>query len=151
MSDPLNAAQPSRSCHRERLVVLDESADALSTTPAELVPECFTPCKSWMTLSVLLALCSVAGMALQTKKGSLEAPIATEHFQLDINRAGVAELRVLPGIGPSLANRIVDFRQQYGPFSDPSELMRVSGLGHAILKELSPFLTVSPEWRHHAE
>ncbi len=49
--------------------------------------------------------------------------------QVDVNTADVAELERLPGIGPSLANRIVAYRTQHGRFHHPEELRSISGMG----------------------
>lgn len=49
--------------------------------------------------------------------------------QVDVNTADAAELEWLPGIGPSLANRIVAYRTQHGRFHHPEELRGVSGMG----------------------
>jgi competence protein ComEA len=46
-----------------------------------------------------------------------------------INHASAVELQELPGIGPALAERIVQYRQQYGGFNSLEELKRVKGIG----------------------
>jgi competence protein ComEA len=48
---------------------------------------------------------------------------------VDINRATVAELETLPGVGPATAQKIVDDREANGPFAAPEDLMRVPGIG----------------------
>ena len=48
---------------------------------------------------------------------------------VDINRASVEELELLPGIGPTLAQRIVDSRRRQGPFLAAQDLVRVKGIG----------------------
>ena len=59
---------------------------------------------------------------------------------VDINRAGIAELRVLPGIGPARAEAIVLERVRRGPFGAIGDLARVEGLGPETLAELAPWL-----------
>ena len=53
-----------------------------------------------------------------------------------INTATAAELETLPGIGPTLAQRIIDFREQTGPFSTMEDLDLVPGIGPALLAQL---------------
>ena len=53
-------------------------------------------------------------------------------FTVDINTAGVAELRRLSGIGRALAKRIVQYRTDNGPFAAAADLLRVPGLSPAI-------------------
>ena len=61
---------------------------------------------------------------------------------VDLNSAGVADLDVLPGIGPVLAQRIVDHRSRQGPFRSVEELDDVPGIGPAIAAELAELVTV---------
>jgi competence ComEA-like helix-hairpin-helix protein len=55
---------------------------------------------------------------------------------LDLNRAGVAELDALPGIGPVLAARIVTHRERHGAFRRPEELLAVRGIGPRLFARL---------------
>ncbi|TFV67474.1 UNVERIFIED_ORG: ComEA family DNA-binding protein [Bacillus sp. AZ43] len=61
---------------------------------------------------------------------------------VDLNTAGVADLDALPGIGPVLAQRIVEHRQRQGPFRSVDELDDVPGIGPAIAAELAELVTV---------
>jgi competence protein ComEA len=56
---------------------------------------------------------------------------------LDLNTATVADLDALPGIGPVLAQRIVDHRTAHGPFTSVDQLDDVSGIGPAIFADLA--------------
>ena len=55
---------------------------------------------------------------------------------VNINTAGVDELDSLPGIGPVLAQRIVDWRTENGPFQTAEDLLQVEGIGPATLENL---------------
>ncbi len=59
---------------------------------------------------------------------------------LDVNTAGADQLVSLPGVGPSLAQRIVDYRQQYGPFQTADDLQNVPGIGPSKFDKLQPFV-----------
>ncbi|WP_229734417.1 ComEA family DNA-binding protein [Cellulomonas carbonis] len=56
---------------------------------------------------------------------------------LDVNTASAVELEALPGIGPVLAQRIVDHRATFGPFATVEDLAAVSGIGPAVLARLA--------------
>ncbi|WP_104524761.1 ComEA family DNA-binding protein [Blastococcus atacamensis] len=62
--------------------------------------------------------------------------------RVNLNTAGVAELDALPGIGPVLAQRIVDRRSQDGPFRSVEELDDVPGIGPTIAAELAELVSV---------
>lgn len=54
--------------------------------------------------------------------------------KVNINSADVETLCTLKGIGPSLALRIKEFREQHGPFKTPEEITQVRGVGETILE-----------------
>jgi competence protein ComEA len=61
---------------------------------------------------------------------------------LDINTASESELAQLPGVGPSLARRIVEYRTANGPFQLPDDLQNVSGIGASKFAKMEPFIRV---------
>ena len=60
---------------------------------------------------------------------------------VDINRATAAELQAIPGIGPVIAERIVAYRTENGPFRQVGELTRVAGVGDRTLARIAPLVT----------
>ena len=68
------------------------------------------------------------------------APAVT--FPLNINTATVTDLDALPGIGPVLAQRIVDYRTAHGNYRAVEELLKVNGIGDAKLMEILELITV---------
>ena len=54
----------------------------------------------------------------------------------DINRAGAEELAWLPGIGEELARRIVEYRENHGPFARAEDIMNVPGVGEGLFEGL---------------
>jgi competence protein ComEA len=65
-------------------------------------------------------------------------------FTVDLNEADWPELTVLPGVGETLAKRIVEYRQEHGPFHDFDDLRRVRGIGPRTLERLTPYLRPMP-------
>lgn len=61
---------------------------------------------------------------------------------LDINLATVEQLQELPGVGPVLAKRIIDHRNQYGPFRSVKDLMQVKGIGPKKFESIREHLVV---------
>ena len=73
------------------------------------------------------------------------APLAaTQTKKLDINRATLAELVAVPGIGTRMAQAIVDLRTKKGSFAKLDELQDVPGIKEKKLAALTPYLTVVP-------
>ena len=63
--------------------------------------------------------------------------------KIDINRAEPWLLEALPGIGEVLAQRIVDYRSENGPFKRIEDLLKVSGIGPATFEKIKDYITVS--------
>jgi competence protein ComEA len=63
--------------------------------------------------------------------------------RLDLNRATQAELELLPGIGPGLAKRILDYKHSHGSYKTVQELREVKGIGDRRWRKLEPLLTVA--------
>ena len=61
---------------------------------------------------------------------------------LDLNRVGLDELTLVPGIGPVLARRIIKCREDRGPFAQLNDLLHVPGIGSKKLESLRPYLSV---------
>ena len=78
-------------------------------------------------------------VATATQSSSIET---FNEGKMDINTATVADLVLLPGIGDTLANRIVEYRESHGPFKTIDELIDVSGIGPAKLAAITEYITV---------
>lgn len=62
---------------------------------------------------------------------------------ININRADAETLTRLPGIGPALAGRIIDFRESNGPFTSVEELDEVSGIGPVLVSKIKDLVEAS--------
>ena len=78
------------------------------------------------------------------ERGTAAAAVASETAGiLEVNRATKEELMELPGIGETLAQRILDYRRERGAFKDPRELLEVSGIGESKYGALQGLITVN--------
>ena len=64
---------------------------------------------------------------------------------VNINTASASQLALLPGVGASSAQRIVDYRTEHGPFKKAADLMQVKGVGAKTFERLSSYIAVSGE------
>jgi len=96
----------------------------------------------------LQTLLSDAGLETDADLSHIELYIPREGEdqspqKIDINRAEPWLLEALPGIGEVLAQRIVDYRSENGPFRIIEDLLKVSGIGPATFENIKDFITVS--------
>lgn len=66
----------------------------------------------------------------------------TPKFPLDLNTATAEQLEAIPGIGPVLAQRIVEYRRLNGRFQSVDDLLQVQGIGQKRLERMRPYVTV---------
>lgn len=78
---------------------------------------------------------------IENTEASTEATEVTGK-KININTATVEELDALPGIGPTYAERIIEYRTKNGTFKDVSELMNISGIGQKTLDKILEYITV---------
>ena len=93
---------------------------------------------------VLLALTGVtpAVAAVQARPAGDGAQTASA--AVDLNTATAAQLETLPGIGPSLAARIIEYREKNGGFKKIEEVMNVRGVGEKSFLKMKDRLIVTP-------
>jgi competence ComEA-like helix-hairpin-helix protein len=72
---------------------------------------------------------------------TLRNVVRPESSLVDVNTASAAELERLPGIGPALARRVLDDRDQRGPFASAADFQRVRGVGPALARRLEGRVT----------
>lgn len=76
--------------------------------------------------------------------GNLPNSQQTLNFRININSASQAELESLPGIGPVIAKRIIDYRVSNGGFTRIEDLTRVEGISEKVLAEIQNLITIGP-------
>jgi len=79
---------------------------------------------------------------LKVSNGKAIAKKITTDNPLDINRATLAQLDTLPGIGPVTAQRIIAYRSKVGRINSVDELKKISGLGGMKFEEIKPLLRI---------
>jgi competence protein ComEA len=75
----------------------------------------------------------------------------TVPYVVDVNQAEWIEFTVLPGVGETLAKRIVEYRVQQGPYRDLDDLARVKGIGPRTVERLRPYLRPIADRENTAE
>ena len=88
---------------------------------------------AWMLLTALV----VAGL------GAAAAEAADG--KVNVNDASPEQLALLPRVGPAVAQRIIEFREENGEFKSAEDLMLVRGIGEKTFERLAPYVTLKGE------
>jgi competence protein ComEA len=88
-----------------------------------------------------------AALLLLGALSTLPAPAhaAEAKGKVNVNTADASQLALLPRVGPSLAQKIIDFRKQNGPFKATEDLMLVRGMGEKTYQLVRPYVAVAGE------
>ena len=92
---------------------------------------------------LIVVLLAVSGPAGATEAGDAPTVGGPSPRQVDINKASAAELTAIPGVGDTLAQRIVEFREKQGPFRRVEDLLKIKGIGEKSFQKMRPHVKVS--------
>lgn len=121
--------------HAEPLPVLIEAPASLSTGEGEATYLLVNPPSKSDEKAAVIQKISSRTAAKKQSKPSLAGKI-------NLNSASAEQLQLLPGIGPTMAQRIVAYRKQHGPFQTVEQLLDVPGIGPKKLKKLLPYCSL---------
>lgn len=94
------------------------------------------------TTQVSMTQVGTAQPANKTQTAVVSTVEGTQDGLIDLNTADQTQLETLPGIGPQLAQRILEYRAQIGQFSNIEQLKNVSGIGDKRYAQIEPYVTV---------
>jgi competence protein ComEA len=83
--------------------------------------------------------------SLADQRPTVETPKRSHQSLLDLNRATDEDFDALPGVGPKLAERIMEYRQSVGAFHSLDELRSVKGIGKKKFERIRSLVTVTPD------
>jgi competence protein ComEA len=87
----------------------------------------------------------LAGLLILASLLTAPSAQAAEGKRVNINSADSSQLMMLPRIGSRVADRIVDYRRENGPFKKAEDLMLVGGIGEKMFEVLKPYIALSGE------
>jgi competence protein ComEA len=124
--------------------------DALGEIPG-IGPQNLTNLKPYLGLggpAAITAGPSPPGISRESREGQLPGGKSglqpqTPGRRIDPNLASPKDLETLPGIGPVLAQRIIDYRRAHGPYKKIADLQKVCGIGPKKLEKLRPYVIIT--------
>lgn len=126
----------------------NEESKPVSLPPINVPAKALTMRWQWprlweQSLAFALGICVVIMAQSLWKLMKAPAPLIQTAGSIDLNYADAGILKQLPGVGPQLADRIVDHRTRHGPFGRIEDLQSVQGIGPATLERLKHFVVVT--------
>lgn len=99
---------------------------------------------AWALVAVALYWLAHGGLSGRLIEIDRVDPL-TAQFQVDVNTAELPELINIPDVGNTIGQRIIDYRQQNGPFKNFDQLRHIKGIGPKTLEKIKPYLLpISP-------
>ncbi|MFL6247242.1 MAG: ComEA family DNA-binding protein [Thermoanaerobaculia bacterium] len=92
--------------------------------------------KSLHILALTLVLLSVSAAAMAAEPAGAAAGV------INVNTAEASQLALLPRVGEKVAQRIIEYRTEHGPFKKATDLMQVKGIGAKTFEGLSDYVAV---------
>jgi len=100
----------------------------------------------WILLGILLILTVFVVRTVEQKTPtalhSSALSSATSFEPIDLNTATKAQLKLLPGIGDTLAERILDYRATYGSFTEKENLLEIQGISEKIFEQIKDEIVI---------
>src|SRR3954468_5842033 len=96
-----------------------------------------------LLMAALAAMAVTTAVAAAQSKAPVAKAVATSAAPINLNSATAEQLATIPGVGPKMAERIIDYRQKNGGFKKIEDLMNVSGVGEKSFLKMKPLITVT--------
>jgi len=100
------------------------------------------------TILMIILICGLLGLSWSVlHQRPIDEELAEDPWpdmRIDVNSAPAAHLQVLPGIGPRLAERIVAYREEHGPFTNLDDLQQIKFIGPSVISRIEPYVVVLP-------
>jgi competence protein ComEA len=94
-------------------------------------------------MAAMLAIALGGTAAIAQSKATTPKATATATAPVNLNTATAEQLATIPGVGPKMAERIIEYRQKNGGFKRVEDLMNVSGVGEKSFLKMKPLITVT--------
>ena len=97
--------------------------------------------RKWFVYLIVACLAAFSFNGIAFSASQKTEQVQKLESKVNVNTASEKELATLPGIGQKTANRIVKYRQQFGPFETSQDLLEVKGIGKKTLKKIENLIS----------
>ena len=97
---------------------------------------------SWIVMAIMMSNCLLIPTAMALPQPARTVDSSAQLKPVSINKANLEELQMVRGIGPALAERILNWRQTNGGFKSLDELKEVRGIGDAKFEKIKDQITL---------
>lgn len=116
----------------------------------------FKKVKDWVRISendqqIAIILLIIATILLISHSLKSQEKFNKDEFKININKASQEELEELPGIGPTLAQRIIIYREEKGYFRSFQDILEVKGMGKKKLQKIISCISLSEKNNGHTD
>ena len=99
----------------------------------------------YLSALILFSALTVGFMTWRNQNRILPMNALTEEreiIKMDLNTVTADQLQLIPGVGPALSGRIIDYRERNGPFQYVEDVLNIKGIGPVLLEEFLTYTTV---------
>lgn len=100
------------------------------------------PARQWMVIAILtVAAVSFGTFAYAAPKAQIDSTVQVQNA-VNLNKASLEDLQSIRGVGPALADRILQYRQEHGRFEKVEDLVNVRGIGQAKFEKMKSQISI---------
>lgn len=103
------------------------------------------PLITYMSALIIFTALTATFMSWRSQNSILPMEAAMEDreiIKMDLNTVTTDQLQMIPGVGPTLSGRVIEYREINGPFQHVEDVLNIKGIGPVLLEEFLTYTTV---------
>ena len=95
-----------------------------------------------LIIFVAVTVCVLLVHRTQNSYSLADVPSQRQLNKIDLNSATAEQLQIIPGVGPTLSQKIIDYREANGPFESVEDILEIDGIGMRLLSRFMTYATI---------